>query len=219
MRTRGTIAVAVGSVAALILVGLALLAPMEVRHSAPFGFALTLDRERGIAVRGGFVTPNYPGFNRVDLDLRAYHPEADYDLAVFVRPDRPGASDLRAVPLSLHGERIRHDKAVFADPFVTVRFPPIAESAGSRYYVRVEVGPRNRDDVVSLWSIKSYSGARGVDVLAAFLQTRSGERAIPPARAVLLGLLVLFAAAFGWLVAAVTGFALHASGRRFGPPR
>jgi hypothetical protein len=209
---------AVGVVAALLLVGLGLLAPIEVRHSAPFGFSQTLDRERGIAVRGGFVTPNYPGFNRVDLDLRAYHRDADYDLTVHVRRDRPGAADLRTIPLSLPGERIRHDKPPFADPFQTVRFPPIPDAAGRRFYVWVEPGPRNRDDVVALWSIKSYSRARGADVLAAFLQFRAGDAAPIATRAALVGLPLALAGTFGWLMAAVTALALR-SGRESNPAR
>lgn len=210
--------VAVGVVAALVLVGLGPLAPIEVRHSAPFGFSLTLDRDRGIAVRGGFVTPNYPDFNRIDLDLRAYDRDADYDLTVHVRRDRPGAAAIRTVPLSLPGERIWHAKPTFADPFLTVRFPPIPGSAGRRYYVWVESGPRNRDDVVALWSIKSYSRARGADVLAAFLQTRSGTTAAIPPRGALVGVLLALVAAFGWLMAAATALALRV-GRENAAPR
>ena len=202
--------VAVGVVAALALVGLGLLAPIEVRHSAPFGFSLTLDRDRGIAVRGGFVTPNYPDFDRIDLDLRGYDRDAEYDLTVHVRRDRPGADDLRTVPLALSGERIWHAKPTFADPFLTVRFPPIRGSAGRRYYVWVESGPRNRDDVVALWSIKSYSRARGADVLAAFLQNRSGTTAPTALRGVLVGMLLALVVGFGWLMAAVTALALRA---------
>lgn len=209
----GVLAGAVGAVGALLLVGLGLLAPIEVRHSAPFGFSQTLDRERGIAVRGGFVTPNYPGFNRIDLDLRAYALDADYDLTVHIRRDRPGAADLRSIPLSLTGESIWHDKPPFADPFRTVRFPPIDAAAGRRFYVRIESGPRNRDDVVALWSIKSYSRVRGAEVLAAFLQTRPGAAATP-IQAVLVLLLALFVALFGWLLAAVTALALRAGHRR-----
>ena len=202
------VAAVVGVIAALTLAGSALLVPVEVRHSAPFGFSLTLDAERGIAVRGGFVTANYPDFNRLDLDLRAYNLDADYDLTVHLCPDRPGAPDVRTLALSVSGREIRHDKLTFADPFVTLRFPPIEHSAGQRYHVWVEPGPRNRDDVVALWSIKSYSRATGADVLAAFLRNPPGGAERPLVRGMLVGLLLALVVAFGWLMAAVTALAL-----------
>jgi len=200
---RGFVPKAVGALGALLLAAAGLLAPLDVRHSAPFGFSLTVDARRGIAVSGGFVEPNYPNFDRIDLDLRAYDVEADYDLTVHVRPDRPGAPDVRTLPLSVPGSRIRHDKPAFADPFVTLRFPPIERSAGQRYYVWVERGPRNRDDVVALWSIKSYSRVDGAAVLAAFLRGEPGDERPIAAQAILTVLLVAFVAAFGWLLAAV----------------
>ena len=202
------LAVAVGIAAAAAVVAGGLLAPLEVRHSAPFGFRLTIDPERAIAVRGGFVAPNYPNFNRVDLDLRAYDLDAHFDLTVHVRPAEPGAADVRVVPVSLPGDRIRHDKATFADPFVTVRFAPIADSAGRPYYVWVEAGPRNRDDVVTLWSIKSYSRVTGRAVLAAYLADPPGDASSAVVRAVLVSLLLGLVGAFGWLMAALTGAAL-----------
>jgi hypothetical protein len=200
-------AVTIGAAAALLLAGFALLAPVEARHSAPFGFSLTLDPERGIAVRGGFVTANYPNFNRLDLDLRAYQPQATYDLTIHVRPDRAGAADVRTIHLSLRGERIRHDKAPFADPFLTVRFPPIAESAGRRYYVWVDPGPRNRDNVVTLWSLKSYSRVTGRAVLGALLDNPPGDAPLGLARTVLSAMLLGLVAAFGWLMAATVTLA------------
>ena len=206
------VATAVGILAALVLLGAALWAPIEVRHSAPFGFNLTFDADRRIAVRGGSVTPNYPDFNRLDLDLRAYDLSATYDLTIHVRPDLAGATDLRTVSLSLSGERIRHDKAPFADPFVTVRFAPIANSAGRRYYVWVEPGPRNRDDVVTLWSIKSYSRSTGRAVLTALLRDPPGDGAPVLVRSALATLLLGLVAAFGWLMAAVTGLAFPGGG-------
>jgi hypothetical protein len=219
MSTTSPLAASVGAAAALILAAMALLAPIEVRHSAPFGFSLTLDSRRGIAVRGGFVTPNYPDFNRVDLDLRAYNVAADYDLTVHIRPDQPGAADVRTIALSVPGERIRHDKATFVDPFLTLRFPPIADSVGHRYYVWVEPGPRNGDDVVTLWSVKSYSRARGSTVLAAFLRFGWGTSTPVAIRAALLGLLMALLAGFGWLMAAVTTVALEASQQARSPGR
>ena len=201
-------AAVVGVIAAVTLAGSALLVPVEVRHSAPFGFSLTLDAERGIAVRGGFVTANYPDFNRLDLDLRAYDVDAEYDLTVHVRPDQAGAPDVRTIALSLPGERIRHDKAPFADPFVTLRFPPIADSVGRRYYVWVEAGPRNRDDVLALWSIKSYSRVTGREVLAAYLADPPGDAAPDLVRAIIVSLLLGLVASFGWLVGALTSLAV-----------
>ena len=139
--------------------------PVEVRHSAPYGFSQTLDPERLIAVRGGYVVPNYDDFNRLDLDLRAYSGQERYDLTVHVRPAEPGAADVRSIPLSATTQKIWYQKEAFANPFLTIRFPPIADSAGRRFYVWVEAGPRNRDAIWTLWSIKSYSKTSGYTVL------------------------------------------------------
>lgn len=207
----GVVPLAIGTVAALVLAGAALLAPLDLRHSAPFGFRLAFDARRGIAVSGAFVEPNYPNFDRVDLDLRAYAVEEAYDLTVHVRPDRPGAVDARTIPLPIDGATIRHDKPTFSDPFVTVRFPPIADSAGKRYYVWVERGPRNRDQVLALWSVKSYSRGTGGDVLAAFLRPPGGAGRTAAASVFLAGLLVAVVVAFGWLVAALIGGAFPAA--------
>jgi hypothetical protein len=211
-RSRGPLVA--GLAAAVILVAAGLFAPLEARHSAPFGFRLTLDARRGIAVRGALVTANYPDFDRVDLDLRAYDTTADYDLTLHVRPhppgSRPGAADVRTVAIAVPGERIRHNKPAFGNPFVTVRFPPIADSAGKRYYVWVEPGPRNRDDILALWSLKTYSAVSGREVLAAFLADPPGARAPGLVRAGLLAVLLGFAAAVGWLVGALVGLATAA---------
>ena len=203
--------------AVAILVG-ALVVPIEVRNSAPYGFSLTVDFERRIAVRGGTIEANYPNLNRLDLDLRAYTPRSEYDLIIHVRPDRRGAPDVRTIPLHIAGSRIHHDKGAFADPFVSVHFPPIADSAGQRYYVYVETGPRNRDDVVAVWSIKSYSRASGWSVLAAFIDAGVGGGSAVFARAMTIALLLGFVGACGWLLGATTWLALATTGRRWHAP-
>ena len=165
-RRRIAVAVAGG----LVLAALAgLLVPIEVRNSEPFGRSSTFDRPRSIAVRGGYITPNYDNLQRVDLDLRAYSVAARYDLTVHVRPTGAESEEARSVSLSLDTAAIWHQKEAFADPYVTVRFPPMEESAGQRFYVWVEAGPRNRDDIWTLWSIKSFSRVRAGDVLAALI--------------------------------------------------
>ncbi len=211
MNRRERVAVLTGLVAATALAGAVLLWPLELRHSAPFGFRLTFDRERGIAVRGGFVTATYDDFHRVDLDLRAYNRRASYDLTVHVRPDEPGASDVRTVTIGHAAERIWHVKSTFSAPFVTVRFPPISDSAGRRYYVWVEPGPRNRNDVVALWSIKSYSRATGRVALGALLADPPGDWAARSLRGGIAATLVLLVAVFGWLMAAVVALAFPAT--------
>ena len=180
-----------------------LLWPAEVRHSAPFGRSLTLDARRAIAVRGGYVTPNYDDFDRVDLDLRAYSPGERYDLTIHIRPaTAPDVPDVRTVPLVVDAEEIWHQKEAFADPFVTVTFPAIEDSAGRLYFVWVEAGPRNRDDIWTLWSVKTFSTVRPVEVLAAFVDE-------PPTPIRVGGgvvLILLIAGTVGsavWLMAAV----------------
>lgn len=194
----------VGLLASMALAAASLGVPIDVRHSAPFGFRLSFDADRGIAVSGALVEPNYPRFDRVDLDLRAYNVDADYDLTVHIRPDAVDAPDVRTLPLPVAGARIRHDKPTFANPFVTLRFPPIADSAGRRYYVWVERGPRNRDDVVALWSVKSYSRVTGRDVLAAFLRPPDEEPRRTATVLFLSALLLVATILFGILMAAVT---------------
>lgn len=219
---RHVVPLVVGVLSALILAGAGLFVPLEVRHSAPFGFSLTLDARRGMAVRGGVVTANYPNFNRIDLDLRAYDVQARYDLIVHVRPDVQQAADVRTLSLSVPGSQIRHDKSSFADPFVTLRFPPIADSAGRGYYVWVDAGPRNRDDVVAVWSIKSFSEARGAEVLAAFLRGSPDDSRPVPAIAFMLAILFGCVLAFGWMMGALTDMVqqsnrAHRSDRRDEP--
>ncbi len=206
-----------GVVATLLLIVGALFVPLEVRHSAPFGFSLTLDSARRIAVRGGVVTANYPNFNRVDLDLRAYDVNADYDLTVHIRPVQSGAPDVRTVMLPVPGQQIRHDKPPFANPYLSISFPPIADSAGRQYYVWIDAGPRNWDDVVTLWSVKSYSRVTGRDVIAAALAVHPA----PAVRAALVGLMIALAALSGWLFGALVAVVARQralSAKQLAPP-
>lgn len=175
----------------------------DIRHSAPFGFSKTIDFDRLIAVSGGYVAPNYNGFNRVDLDLRAYDAGAVYDLTVHIRPAEPGALDIRTIAADLPSTRIFNSKSTWTNPYITIRFPPIADSAGKNYYVWVEPGIRNRDQVVALWSIKSYSRARAWTVLAAFVRdVPGGNLKLIVKYALVLGL-AAFAGVIGWLLLAI----------------
>jgi hypothetical protein len=187
--------------------------PVEVRHSAPFGFSQTLDPTRLIAVRGGYVVPNYDDFNRIDLDLRAYSGQEGYDLTVHVRPAEPGASDVRTIPLAASAQKIWFQKETLENPFITIRFPPIEESAGRRYYVWVEAGPRNRDAIWTLWSIKSYSRATGYTVLQAWLDGPPEPLGDEPGRVALILLIVGTVTATAWLVAALLVLPLGVSRR------
>jgi hypothetical protein len=83
---RGTAALGIALVTTGIILAVALLIPIEIRHTAPFGFRQTLDRSRGLAVNGVTVTSNYANFNRIDLDLRAYTEQERYDFIVRIRP-------------------------------------------------------------------------------------------------------------------------------------
>lgn len=198
----------VGIATSIALLAGSLLVPFEARNSAPYGFSLTVDFERAIAVRGGPIEVNYPNLNRLDLDLRAYTSRSEYDLTVHLRPDERGEPDVRTIPLHVPGSRIWHDKPTFANPFVTVRFPPIADSAGQRYYVYVETGPRNRDDVLAVWSIKSYSRVTGRSVLSAFVASGIGNGDDLAARALTIALLLAFVGGCGWFVGATAWLAL-----------
>jgi hypothetical protein len=198
---RRRLAFIVGLLTALVLTAASLFIPVEVRHSAPFGFSQTLDARRGIAVNGGRITANYPNFNRIDLDLRAYTWPDAFDLTVHVRPDVAGAADVRTIPLGISPSRIPDQKATFDDPFVTIRFDPIADSAGKRYYVWIETGPRNREDILALWSIKSYSRVEGRDVIEAMLAEAPGQAAPALTRVALIVLMLLLVGTVGWLVA------------------
>ena len=157
---------AIGTVIALVVAVLYL--RVEVRHGAKYGFSKTIDQDRAIAVPGGYVTANYPNFNRLDLDLRAYDVDATYDLTLHVRATN-SERDIRTIRFSVRGRDVFHRKGAFANPFLTVRFDPIAESTGETYYVWLERGPRNRDDVITVWSIKSYSRVNTSDVVSAML--------------------------------------------------
>ncbi len=199
--------VAIATVTVLLIGALAV--PLEVRNSAPFGFNLTLDAERGIAVTGRRVVPNYPNFNRVDLDLRSYTMGDAYDLTLYIQPDERGATPIRTIPLTIPASQIYHRKAPFAVPFTTVRFPPIANSAGQPYEVWVERGTRNRDDVIAVWSFKTYSRVTGRLVLGALLNHPAGTAAPGAVGAVLTLLLLGFVAAVGWLMGGLTAYALR----------
>lgn len=194
---------------AALLVG-GLFVPFEARNSVPYGINLTVDftRHPPISVSGRTVVPNYDGFNRIDLDLRAYQHAASYDLLVHIRPDTPGAADIVTIPLDVKGEQIPDTKQTFANPFVTLRFPPISDSAGKHFYVWIEPGIRNRDNVVALWSIKSYSRVTGHDVIRAFLDHLATKRVDNLLRAAMIVLLAAFVLAFGWLMAATTALAV-----------
>ncbi|HEY8448586.1 MAG TPA: hypothetical protein VIL01_15900 [Thermomicrobiales bacterium] len=188
----------------IIVAGLvATVVPIDVRHSAPYGFSLTADFDRGIAVTGGYVRPNYDGFNRLDLDLRAYTPETVYDLVIHIRPADPGAEDLRVIPLRVASERVFHRKAAFENPFITVRFPAIEDSAGKSFYVWVERGPRNRDAVIALWSIKSYSRLDGLTALRAFVRGEVKDSGVPGLALILLLVAIVLVA--GWTTGALLG--------------
>ena len=208
-RTRG-LPLAVGVVGAALLVVAGTVWRVEVRHSAPYGFSKTIDFGRAIAVRGGYVTANFDDFDRLDLDLRSYSPDATYDLTVHIRPAVPGAADVRTVRLDLPGSRIPAAKGTFADPFVTVRFPALADSAGRTYYVWVEPGIRNRDEVVALWSIKSYSRVPAWQVVSAFVDGAPGGRARGTARVALILLLAGLVFSSGWFLSRVVAASLSA---------
>jgi hypothetical protein len=193
----------VGLLGAALLVAAGTVWRVEVRHSAPYGFSKTIDFDRLIAVRGGYVTANYDDFIRIHLDLRAYDPGATYDLTIHIRPITPGAADVRTIHLNLPASRISADKSTFKDPFVTVRFPEIDNSAGQTYYVWVESGIRNRDEVVALWSIKSYSRVPAWQVVSAFVNEApggSGREVVRLALILLLGGLVF---STGWFLSRI----------------
>lgn len=199
-------AVLSGLIGAMLVAGLATVLPIDVRHSAPYGFSLTADFRRSIAVNGGYIRPNYDHFNRLDLDLRAYTPGQTYDLTIHIRPAEPGAPDVRQISVSVPAERIFHVKEPFANPFITLRFPEIRDAAGKIYYVWVETGPRNRDAVVALWSIKSYSRLHGWTVLKTFVAQRAGDTAAAKLALVMLG--VTCVTFIGVIVAVLTEWGL-----------
>lgn len=185
------------------LLGAALFWRVEVRHSSPYGFSKTIDFDRGIAVPGGYVTANYPNFDRVDLDLRAYDDAATYDLTVHIRPAKAGATDVRVIDLDLPGSKIFHRKPAFGNPFLTVRFPAIANSQGQTYYVWLERGARNRENVVTVWSIKSYSTVPARTVARATLDRLGNAWGIGGLRTVAVLSALGVAAAASWAMAAM----------------
>jgi hypothetical protein len=150
----------------------------------------------------------------LDLDLRAYTPGVTYDVTIHVRPAVPGAEDVRTIDLDLPAARIYHQKKPFADPFITIEFPPIADSAGQTYYVYVEDGIRNRDDVLALWSIKSYSRQSAWSVLAAFFDEAPHGPAKAVVRVALILLMIGLVFSAAWLLSALVWASLRAPARR-----
>lgn len=199
-RTRIRMSVTAGL---LIAVTLLLSVPFDVRHNAPLGASQTLDKRRLIAVRGGYVTPNYDDFDRVDLDIRAYSQDPFYDLTLHVKPAGPDQPDVRTVRMQLPLDEVWYAKGAFGDPYVTVRFPAIAHSAGKQFYVWVEAGPRNRDDVWTLWQIKSYSHVTGRTVLWAWIRHPPDPLGSAVGGAAVLLLMVGTVAAIWWLFVAL----------------
>lgn len=198
----------------LVASALLLLIPVSVRHNAPLGVSSTIDPGRGIAVRGGYVTPNYDGFDRLDLDLRAYGDDDFYDFTVHIRPSGPDAPDVRTIALRVKREEVWHQKGAFADAYLTVRFPEIAEAAGERYYVWVESGPRNRDDVWTLWRIKSYSTVPAWSVAKAWVESPPEPLGRWPGGVALVLLMGATVGVFVWLfVALVRSIPPRSAGR------
>ena len=191
--------------AAVVVLGciVLLFVPFAVRHNAPLGVSRTIDSGRGIAVRGGYVDPNYDEFDRLDLDIRVYGLEASYDFVVHIRPAGPDVPDIRTLALSLDRDEVWHEKGAFANPYVTVRFPAISDSAGQRYYVRVEAGPRNRDDVWTLWRIKSYSTVPAWEVVKAWIESAPPPLGKWPGGVTIVLLLIAGTGSLAWLFAAL----------------
>lgn len=184
-------AAAIGTICAFVVAALYL--HVEVRHGAAYGFSKTIDQDRAIAVPGGYVTANYPDFNRIDLDLRAYNADATYDLTLHIRPTN-ATQDIRTIRLSVQGQDVYHRKTAFANPFLTVRFDPIADSAGETFYVWLERGPRNQEDVITVWSIKSYSRVNTLDVVSAMLHRANAAWRFQSTRIFLAGAVGVFVA-------------------------
>lgn len=195
----------VGWIGAAILVAAVAvtLVPISVRHAAPLGVSRTIDSGRGIAVRGGYVAPNYDGFDRVALDIRVYGDEPFYDFTVHVRPSGPDQPDIRTIALRLPRAEVWHAKGAFANPYVTVDFPEIPDSAGSRFYVWVESGPRNRDDIWTLWRIKSYSSVPAWDVAKAWIASPPEPLGHWPGGVVLIALMAGAITTLAWLAVAL----------------
>lgn len=166
---RAVVALTVGALVGLVTVLAVLYLPVSVRHAEPFGNVQTVDFDRGIAVLGGEVRPNYPDFDRVGLDLRAYTspvPDDQYDFVLTVMATDDGG-EVRRVAFSVPAARIPATKSAFSPTGTSVSFEPIPDSAGRTFTVSLERGPRNADDVVTLWAIASYSSLHPIDVLQA----------------------------------------------------
>ena len=169
MPRRTTFSLLVGLTLAAVTFVAVLVVPISIRHAAPFGSVQTVDFNRSIAILGGDVTANYPDFDRVDLDLRGYGdrvPDDQYDFVLTLQSlDRPEI--VRSVSFSVPRDRIAASRSAFAANYTSVSFDRIADSAGETYYLSLERGPRNADDVVTLWGIQSFSTVTAIDVLRA----------------------------------------------------
>lgn len=166
---RTAIAVGIGLLFGLAAIVVIALLPISVRNSAPFGSVQTVDFDRSIATLGGEVRPNYPDFDRVQLDLRAYSklvPGERYDFVLTVQAtDDPTV--VRRVAFSVPADDIPATKSAFSGIGTSVAFDAIPDSAGRSFYVWLERGARNADDIVTLWGIQSYSTLTARDVLEA----------------------------------------------------
>ena len=205
-RRRTAAAIAIGLVFGVVVVVGVLAVPVSVRHAAPFSSVQTVDFDRGIATLGGEVHPNYDDFDRVELDLRAYTslvPDDRYDFVLTLQT-LDDHETVRRVAFSVPADRIPATKSAFTGIGTSVGFDAIPDSAGQTYYLSLERGPRNVDDVVTLWGIRSYSNLRAVDVLVA--ATEDYDLGLPAdvSRAVILALLWLVLVGASVLVATVT---------------
>ncbi|MBA3528328.1 MAG: hypothetical protein H0T91_03265 [Propionibacteriaceae bacterium] len=189
--------------AAIVAIALLLGLPVSIRHNAPLGVSRTIDSGRGIAVRGGYVTPNYDGFDRLNVDLRVYDDEPFYDFTVHVRPAGPDVPDVRTIALRVSRNQVWHEKGAFSNAYLAVRFPEIADSAGQRFYVWIEGGPRNRDDIWTLWRIKSYSTVPAWEVVKAWVETPPAPLGRWPGGVLVVLLMGSTAATMVWLAGAL----------------
>ena len=169
MPARTAVALLAGMLVAAVTIVAVLIVPVSVRHAAPFGSVQTVDFDRSIAILGGEIRPNYANFDRVGLDLRAYGdrvPGEQYDFVLTLQSlDRPEIA--RRVDFSVPRDQIAASRSAFADTYTSVRFDGIADSAGEAFYLSLERGPRNADDIVTLWGIQSFSTVTAIDVLRA----------------------------------------------------
>jgi hypothetical protein len=105
--------------------------------------------------------------------------------------------------LAVTAEAIWPQKTVFGNPFLTLRFPAVAASAGKRYYIWVEAGPRNRDAIWTLWSVKTYSRVPAHEVAAALVEAPPEPLDGWAGRVVLILLVAGTVWSAAWLVAVV----------------